>query len=239
MGRLEPLLRHLRSLGIATAVVAALAAPVAFAETATQHGGTEAAAGTEHTTPGPHAAQAAVGAEAEHGAEGGEHQAGLPQLNTATYPSQIFWLIVAFATLYYLLSKRALPRVSEILEARQERIAADLDRAAALRAEAEEAMSRHQAVVAEAQARAAAAIKATQERIAAEMARRQAEVDADLDRKLAEAEARIRAARDAALAEVQNVAVEVAQAAVERLAGIKLAEAEVKAALDRVQREAA
>jgi F-type H+-transporting ATPase subunit b len=228
----------MRSLSVAAALVAAaLAAPVALAaETATQHGGTEAA-DTAHTTPGPHAAQAAVGAE--HGAEGGEHQAGLPQLNSATFPSQIFWLIIAFATLYYLLTKRALPRVGEILEARQERIAADLDRAAALRAEAEEALSRHQAVVAEAQAKAAAEIKATQERLAAEMAKRQAEVDADLGKKLAEAEARIGTARDAALAQVQNVAAEVAQAAVERLAGLKLAEDEVRAALDRVLREAA
>lgn len=238
MGRLEPLLRHFRSLSVAAALVAALASPLALAaEPAAQHGGTEAAA-DQHTTPGPHAAQAAVGEG--HGAEaGGEHQAGLPQLNSATFPSQIFWLIVAFAALYYLLTKRALPRVGEILEARQERIAADLDRAAALRAEAEEALSRHQAVVAEAQAKAAAQIKATQERIAAEMAKRQAEVDADLNRKLAEAEARIGAARDAALAQVQNVAVEVAQAAVERLAGLRLTEAEVEAALDRVQREAA
>ncbi len=45
----------------------------------------------------------------------------MPQLEVATYASQIFWLIVAFSTLYWLLSRRALPRVAEILEARQDR----------------------------------------------------------------------------------------------------------------------
>jgi F-type H+-transporting ATPase subunit b len=94
-------------------------------------------------------------------------------------------------------------------------------------------------VVAEAQAKAAAEIKATQDRIAAEAAQRQAEVDADLARRLAEAEARIGAARDAALRQIQGVVVEVAQAAVQRLAGLKVAQKDVKAAVDRVMGEAA
>jgi F-type H+-transporting ATPase subunit b len=226
-----------RALAGAAAVAVMLAGmPAALAQTATDHG----PAATEHVDPlepGPAGGPGLEGVE--EGVEAAEHGGGLPQLDAHTFPSQIFWLIVAFATLYYLLSKRALPRVSDILEARQERIAADLDRAAALRDEAEEALRRHQAVVAEAQAKAAAEIKATQDRIAAEAAQRQAEVDADLTRKLAEAEARIGTARDAALQQIQGVVVEVAQAAVQRLAGLKVAQKDVKAAVDRVMGEAA
>jgi F-type H+-transporting ATPase subunit b len=246
MGRLDPLFRHLRLLAVLVAIGAA-GVGGALAETA-QHGAD--ATSDAVTAPGEpqHDPSATVhdGAADEHGAATGEHAAegghgsgGLPQLDARTFPSQIFWLILAFAGLYYLLRKRALPRVSDILEARQERIAADLDRAAGLRAEAEEAMRRHEALVAEAHAKAAASIKATQDRIAAEAAERQATLEAELGQKLADAEARIRGARDTALAQVQDVAVEVAQSAVERLAGLRLAEAEVKAALDRVLREAA
>jgi F-type H+-transporting ATPase subunit b len=237
MGLFDGCAGRATALAGAAAVVATLAgAPAALAQAATEHG----PAATEHADPlepGPAGGPGLEGVE--EGVEAAEHGGGLPQLDAHTFPSQIFWLIVAFATLYYLLSRRALPRVSDILEARQERIAADLDRAAALRDQAEEALRRHQAVVAEAQAKAAAAIKATQDRIAAEAARRQAEVDADLARKLAEAEARIGAARDAALQQIQGVVVEVAQAAVQRLAGLKIAQKDVKAAVDRVTGEAA
>jgi F-type H+-transporting ATPase subunit b len=179
------------------------------------------------------------GAEHDADTSEGEHGGGMPQLDSESYPSQIFWLIVAFATLFYLLNRKALPRVAEILEARQERIGADLDRAARLRGEAEEAQRRHEQVVAEAQARAAAEAKAVQERVQAEIAKRQAGLDADLARQLADAESRIGAAREQALAEVQNVAAEVAGVAVERLAGLKVGEAEVREALRRVQAEAA
>lgn len=231
MGCLEPLLKNIRVLG--TVAIVGLSSPMAFAETTTEPAGHGAAV----EEPGPAGGPGVAGFE--EGVHEAEHGGGLPQLNALTYPSQIFWLIVSFATLYYLLSRRALPRVSEILEARQERIAADLDRAATLRSDAEDALRRHQAVVAEAQAKAAAEIKATQDRLAAEAAQRQAAVDADLARKLAEAEAGIRDAKETALAQIQTVAAEVAQAAVQRLAGLDVARADVDAAVDQVLREAA
>lgn len=264
MGRCDPFLAFLRVLALVVAATAAIALPVR-AQTAAPHDappahGAAPAHGpsdtsdavtapgepqhdpgaTVHDQPGAGTAQGAHGAEqGEHASEGEHGQGGLPQLDSSTFPSQIFWLIVAFGALLYLLSKRALPRVGEILEARQERIAADLDRAATLRAEAEAAQQRHEQVVAEARARASEQIRAVQERMAAEAAKRQAETDAELDRKLAESSARITAAKEAALAQIQTVAVEVAQTAVERLAGLKLAEADIKAALDRELAEAA
>lgn len=191
-----------------------------------------------HGTAEQHSAADEHGATGEHGAEG-EHGGGMPQLNASTFPSQIFWLVIAFVTLYYLMRRKALPRVAEILEARQDRIAADLDRAARLRDEAEQAQRQQEEVVAQAHARALEQMKAVQDRVSGEIAQRQAELDADLNRQLAEAEASVNAAREQALGELQNVAAEVAQAAVERLAGLKVSEAEARAALGRVMAEAA
>jgi F-type H+-transporting ATPase subunit b len=191
-----------------------------------------------HGTAEQHSAADEHGATGEHGAEG-EHGGGMPQLNASTFPSQIFWLVIAFVTLYYLMRRKALPRVAEILEARQDRIAADLDRAARLRDEAEQAQRQQEEVVAQAHARALEQMKAVQDRVSGEIAQRQAELDADLNRQLAEAEASVNAAREQALGELQNVAAEVAQAAVERLAGLKVSEADARAALGRVMAEAA
>jgi F-type H+-transporting ATPase subunit b len=238
MGRLAaPLSRCLRALAVCAAfgVSVPLLGLVAAAASAQE----------AHAPPTGHAAEpaapAAVGEESpiEHGIEKAEHGGGLPQLDVLTYPSQIFWLILSFAALYYLMTRKALPRLSEILEARQERIASDLDRAARLRAEAESALERHQQVVAAAQAKAAAEMKEVEDRLTAEAARRQAELDADLAKRLADAEARINASKNAALSEIQGVAVEVARSAVQRLAGLKVPERDVKAALDKVLAEAA
>ena len=164
---------------------------------------------------------------------------GMPQLNAATYPSQIFWLIVSFLLLFWLLRTKALPKVSEILEARQDRVAADLDRATKLREDAEAALRRYEQVVAEAQDKAGTQIRETRERLIAESTARQAELDRTLAAKIADAEQRIGATRKAALADLHSVAVEVAQAATTRLVGVDVPREKAQAALDAVVAEAA
>ena len=171
---------------------------------------------------------------------GAEHSGGMPQLDVSTYSSQVVWLIIFFVLLYQVVSKLALPQLTEVIRQREERISGDLDKAAELRAEAEAAYSRYEADVADAHARAQLRIKELRERIAEEQAARLAELDASMAEKIAAAEQRIGKARETAMAEVEGAAVETAQAAVERLIGSKVGRDEVERALQAVvKREAA
>ena len=163
----------------------------------------------------------------------------MPQLDVSTFASQIFWLIVCFGTLYYLLSRKALPRVAEILEARQDRMAADLDQAERLRKEAEVALAKYEQVVAKAQSEAHRLLAETQTRLQSDAAARQAELEARLVEQLRAAEERIGTVKANALAELEVAAVGVAQAATERLAGVQVSEQAAAAALQAVRAEAA
>jgi F-type H+-transporting ATPase subunit b len=163
----------------------------------------------------------------------------VPQLDVSTFASQIFWLIICFGTLYYLLSRKALPRVSEVLEARQDRIEAALDEAQRLRQEAEAALAEYEAAVAKAQGEAQALLSESQARLQAETAKRQAELDAKLAKQVATAEAQIAEAKKVALKELQTSAVTIAQAATEHLAGMKVTKKAAEAALRDVLAEAA
>ncbi|HZA67798.1 MAG TPA: hypothetical protein VE592_12650 [Geminicoccaceae bacterium] len=157
----------------------------------------------------------------------------MPQLDVSTFSSQIFWLIICFTTLYLLLSRRALPRISEILEARQDRIAADLDQAQRLRREAEAALSTYEQGVAKAQDEAHALLAEVQGRLQADAAERQAELDRQLTKQLAEAEAQIATTKERALAEIEDAALGAARAAAARLAGIEVSEQAARTALRR------
>jgi F-type H+-transporting ATPase subunit b len=163
----------------------------------------------------------------------------MPQLDVSTFPGQIFWLIVCFSVLYYLLSRRALPRISKTLDARQDRIAADLDQAQRLRREAELALASYEAAMAKAHERAQGLLAEAQSRLQAQATARQAELDQQLARQLAEAEARIAAARDRALAELEDAAIDVARAAAARLAGVEVSADAARRALRAVRQEAA
>lgn len=66
-----------------------------------------------------------------------ESSGGLPQLDSSSYSSQIFWLFVSFILLYLIFSLIALPRVSRVLENRRRKINGDLEAAKTMREESD------------------------------------------------------------------------------------------------------
>jgi F-type H+-transporting ATPase subunit b len=156
----------------------------------------------------------------------------MPQLDITTFPSQIFWLLVTFIPLYLVLWKVALPKIGGALQARQQRIDDDLEKAAALKEEAEQVLAEYRKALANAQAEAQALHRKTQEELAAAAARQHADLGARLAERTAAAEARIAEARNAALADLRSVAVDVAAAATSRLIGVTPEASEVARAVD-------
>jgi len=165
------------------------------------------------------------------GAEGGSS---MPQLDFSTYSSQLFWLGVSFAILFLLMWKVAIPRVGEVIEAREQKIRADLERAEQLQAEIAQTQEAVDAALAEARSEAQDVIRKAQEKISADHAKKQDKLDAELAERVTEAEQRIEAARKEALSSVRQVAEDVASASVEKLTGQSADAAAVKAAIDGV-----
>ena len=61
----------------------------------------------------------------------------MPQLDFTTFLPQLFWLFISLSILYIMLSRIALPRISDVIEERKDTITDDLDEAKALSLEAE------------------------------------------------------------------------------------------------------
>ena len=169
--------------------------------------------------------------------EGIETQASgaFPPFATETFPSQLLWLAITFGIFYYLMSKVALPRISSILEMRKDRVAADLDEANRLDEEGKAAVAAYEQAVTEARANgnqiANAARDEAKER--SDAARERAE--ADLAARLAESEARIAEVRTSAMAEVETIAADTAEALVAQLVPANTTRAEIEAAVRAVR----
>jgi len=148
------------------------------------------------------------------------------------FPSQIFWLLLSFFTLYFLLSRIFLPRISETLEERSSRIADDLDAASRMQREAEEAEKAYAQALSDARAKAHNVAETTRQSVDAEIEAEREAADAEASRQTEAAEARIRQVRKAALANIESVAGEAAQATVEALTGKKVTLSTIKSALN-------
>ena len=163
----------------------------------------------------------------------------MPQLDVSTFAPQLVWLAITFIVLYLLMSKLGLPRISGVIEARRKRIADDLARASEIKNQAEAAMAAYQRVLTEARAQAQATVKESSDRFAAEAAERQRQLAATLAEHTKQAEQQIAAAKERALAEIRNVAVDVARSVTEKLTGAVADEAMLAPAVDHAMAERA
>lgn len=166
-----------------------------------------------------------------------EQKGGMPQLDFSTFSSQIFWLVVTFAALYFLLARSILPRIHDVLENRQNKISHDLDRAEQLRNEAEEAREVYERALKESRAKAQSLIAESAALMDKSSAARHAELDTKLNRQLADAEQNIQAAKEQALTKLAPISKELTQQIVEKLTGHKPKDAEVSAVLDALLKE--
>jgi F-type H+-transporting ATPase subunit b len=143
----------------------------------------------------------------------------MPQLDPAVFAPQIFWLVVSFAVLFVLMQFVAAPQVGRVIDKRRQQLDGDLGRAAQLKADAEGVLAAYQQALADARGEAQATLRRMSEKMAAEAAERQRQLADALAAQIAAAEQRIAAGKEAALADIRNVAVDVGQAVVEKLTG--------------------
>jgi F-type H+-transporting ATPase subunit b len=170
-------------------------------------------ANTTETSSETHSGEAA---HASTAADGGKEV--FPPMDTAKYPSQIFWLIVFFGLLYWLM-KKILPKIGEGLAARKARIDGDIARAQALKDETESAVKAYEKSLAEARSKANDIAKETRETVTREIDGEIAKVNASLAAKISDAEQQIGRARNRALESVEAIAAEAAKDIVTSLTG--------------------
>lgn len=167
--------------------------------------------------------------------KGAEAEGVFPPFDPATFPAQLIWLAITFGLLYYLMSRIALPQVGSILEERDKRIAADLAEAGRLKDETDTAIAAYEQALAEARQNAHGIGQAARDKAKAESDQNRAAIEGDLERRMGEAETRITEVKDRALAEVDGIARDTAEAIVNALLGPGSArQNEIAAAVDAV-----
>lgn len=161
----------------------------------------------------------------------------MPQMVISDYAPQIVWLVLTFLVLYFAMARFALPTIERVLEERRKRIDANLDRAAALKEEAEAAAKAYEATLAKARDEAHGLLQQAGEALAGEAAKQTAIFDAQLGEKTKAAESHIAQLREKAYAETRTVAAEVAGAISARLIGADVPGDQISRAVDAASKE--
>lgn len=160
---------------------------------------------------------------------GGEGGGGLYDINTGLSA----WTLIVFAILVFILGKYAWGPILRQVEAREQRIQAQLDEAAAKNAEAARLLEQHREQLADARRQASEIL--AEGRAAGERVRREIEekARAEAHAMLERAKAEIARERDAALDALRRESVELALSAASRLMREKLDQDRDRALVER------
>ena len=157
----------------------------------------------------------------------------MPQLSqlSQVYLSQFLWLAIALGFIFFVIARGMVPKIQATVDARESKIAGDLEAAQKARAAADETEAAWRERMDAARSEAA---RLSQEAKAESGRDTEAKVKAAADKlnlKVEAAQGKIRDAVNAARAEIEAVAVEAAQEMVQRLTGSSVDKKDAAAAV--------
>jgi F-type H+-transporting ATPase subunit b len=155
-----------------------------------------------------------------------------PPFQKDTFASQLVSLLIAFVALYLIVSRIALPRVGDVIDARANAIEGDLADAQKLKDQSDAALKSYEGELAAARGRAQAIGAETREKLNAASEAERKSLEEKLSLKLADAEKTIASTREAAMSNVRGIAADAAAAIVQQLTGMRPDVQAVNSAVD-------
>jgi F-type H+-transporting ATPase subunit b len=165
-----------------------------------------------------------------------EGHGAFPPLDSHSFPSQLFWLVIFFGVLYLLMSRLVLPQLADIIGNRKAQIDGDLSRASALKEETEAALKNYEKALFDARAKATDIGRDARTKVSTEIDTEQAALDGALSKKIKDAEAKIAKAKAKAMESVSSIASDTASDIVASLTGGKTLKSAAAKAVSSVKR---
>ena len=136
--------------------------------------------------------------------------------------SQLFWLAIGLGFIFFVIARGMVPRIQATMDAREQKIASDLESAQQARVAADETEAAWRARMDTARAEAARIANEAKQASAQDTEAKVRKAADKIDLKVESAQAKIREAVNSARAEIEVVAAEATRDMVARLTGIKV-----------------
>ena len=141
----------------------------------------------------------------------------MPQLDFSTFLPQIFWLFISLSFLYIVLSRYALPRVSDVIEERKDIIAQDIDSAKKFSSETELAIEELNMKLSEAKINSQSLMNNSLQEIKESNEEKKAILLKEINDDIMAAEAKIQEKKEESLSEISSVSEDIAIEMLENL----------------------
>ena len=163
-------------------------------------------------------------------------EAGMPQLNPEFWAAQIFWLILTFSSLYLIIWKVFLPKITLSIENRKSRVVNDLDEAQKLKENAEKKLNEYNKIIEESKKEAKKIIEVSKKKLDRDIKNKKQKFNEEIEKELIAAEKEIKDLKKSSISSINNIAAETSAEIIKQIVNIEVNKSSVSAIVDNVSK---
>ena len=156
----------------------------------------------------------------------------MPQLNPEFWVSQIFWLMLSFGSLFIILSKFILPKISNNLELRKSQILDNIETAEKQKLESENKIKEYEALILNSKNKSRNYFNEARDRILKDISAKKEILDKEINEETNKAEIEIKDFMDRAPEKVNKIAIETCADLIQQLIGADLNNSSISAIVE-------
>ena len=161
---------------------------------------------------------------------------GMPQLNPEFWASQIFWLILIFGSLYILLSKLILPKISNNLEARKSQIAENIEAAEKQRKESDQKLKDYEKIINDTKIEAKNLFGQAREKILKDINNKKEDLEKKIDEEIKKAENEILNLKKKSPEKINKIAIETSADLIKQIIGAEVNNSNISAIVEDISK---
>ena len=161
-------------------------------------------------------------------------EAGMPQLNPEFWSAQIFWLILIFSTLYLIIWKIFLPKITYSIESRKSRIVNNLDEAQKLKESAEKKLKEYNKIIENSKNEAKKLIEDERKKLDKDIELKKKNFNSEIEKELAAVEKEIKDLKKTSLVSISKIASETSAELIKNIINTEVNKSNVAAVVEDI-----
>ena len=164
-------------------------------------------------------------------------EGGMPQLNPEFWISQIFWLTLIFGSLYVLLSKLILPKISDNLEARKSQITENIESAEKQRKESDQKLKDYEKLINDAKNEAKNIFNQVREKILRDVNNKKDNLEKEIYEEINKAENEILDLKKKSTEKINIIAIETSSDLIKQIIGAEVNNSNISAIVKDISKK--
>ena len=164
-------------------------------------------------------------------------EAGMPQLDTKYWASQVFWLILIFLILYLSIAKFYLPKIKSNLDDRENKIKDDIDDANKFKELSEVKLKEYEKILENAKKEIIKIQIESKNLLDKDIQTKKKTMEKEIEKEILKAQKEIYELKKGSISNIQKISEDIASSLIETISGDKLNESSIKAAVEDVSKK--